>query len=190
MRQFEVAALSVLMAWLGTAAVAAAPDVLHTPGYESPVQGDPDDLLMIAGSNFAATDVVVYQALEVAASHPPSIPPANTADAGTAPVVQRANPVYALTVRLPTEMQKGRAYRLWVVTANGEWSQAMAINDPRPQWITPSYVYSTTEVPGLGRDIRIVGRNLTGGSAEPIEIRLRGPDNRSYTLRSRSVPDE
>ena len=68
----------------------------------------------------------------------------------------------------------------------------MAINDPRPQWVTPSYVYSTADFAGLGRMWRVVGRNLAGADpGEPLEIRLRrSSDKRSYTLTSITVPGE
>jgi hypothetical protein len=149
---------------------------------------------MIAGTGFEATDRVVYEAMgEPALSsqpHPQSVPARNSSDSGTAPIVQRNNPPYALTIRLPDEMEKGRAYRLWVVTAKREWSEPMAINDPRPQWVTPSYIYSTADVAGLGRVLRVVGRNLAGDPAEPLEIRLRGSDKHAYILTSRAVPGE
>jgi hypothetical protein len=193
MRALTLSVLLLLVAMLcwGRPAVAAALHVFHTPGYESPVRGDPDDLLMIAGTGFEAADRVVYQALNVAPSHPPTIPARSTADVGTAPIVQRGNPAYALTVRLPMEMQKGRAYRLWVVTTSGEWSEAMGINDPRPQWVTPSFVYSTADFAGFGRVVRVVGRNLEGGApGEVIEVRLSGSGKRSYILTPRVVPDE
>ena len=179
------AALTCLL-WLVSAAQATAPRVLHTPGYESPVRGDPDDLLMIAGVGFRSSDRVVYQAMDDAKRPPSAVPAKNTAESGIAPVIQHDNPPYALTVRLPMEMQKGRAYRLWVVTKNGEWSEPVAINDPRPQWVTPSYVYSTADLAGLGRVIRVVGRNLAGAAGHPLEIRLEGPNESSYTLTSRS----
>jgi hypothetical protein len=81
---------------------------------------------------------------------------------------------------------------LWVVTAKGEWSEPMAINDPRPQWVTPSYVYSTADFAGLGRSLRVVGRNLANvDRSEPLEIRLRASSGqRSYTLTSKAVPGE
>ena len=170
------------MLQLAISAAAAAPQVLHTPGYESPVRGDPDDLLMIAGTGFHPTDRVVYQAMDVAPTRPRIVPATSTVEAGIAPVVQHDNPPYALTVRLPSEMQKGRAYRLWVVTAKNEWSEALSINDPRPQWVTPGYVYSTVDLAGLGRVIRVVGRNLAGVAGHRLKIRLRGTDQSSYML--------
>jgi hypothetical protein len=173
--------------WLATGAHAAAPHVFHTPGYESPVRGDPDDLLMIAGAGFQPEDRVVYRAMDTARPAERVIPSENTPESGTAPIVQRDDPPSALTVRLPFEMQQGRAYRLWVVTSKNEWSEPVAINDPRPQWVTPSYVHSTADIPGLGRLLRIVGRNLAGGSRRPLEIRLMGRKEISYTLRAQEL---
>jgi hypothetical protein len=166
---------------LATLASAAAPLLLRTPGYESPVHAEPDDLLMIAGTGFQPSDRVVYQAFAAAETHPPAVPARNTAEAGIAPVVQQGSPPDAITVRLPTELLKRRAYRLWVVTSGNEWSEPVAINDPRPQWITPAYVYSTADFAGLGRVIRVVGRNLAAAAPESIKIRLRGT-NTAYTL--------
>ena len=166
---------------------AAAPQVFHTPGYESPVRGDPDDLLMIAGAGFQPQDRVVYRALDAPRAADRVIPSENTAESGIAPVVQRDNPPYALTVQLPSQMQQGRAYRLWVVTSKNEWSEPVAINDPRPQWITPGYAHSTADIPGLGRLLRVVGRNLSGAPGQPLEIRLQGKNESSYTLRAQDV---
>jgi len=149
---------------------AAAPRILHTPGYESPVRADPDDLLTIVGSGFESTDRVIYQAMD------------RPAETGTVEIVQRDHPPNALTIRLPREMKKGRPYRLWVVTSKNERSAPVAINDPRPQWITPSFAYASAEIPGLGRMIRVVGNNL---AAEPLEIRLSAGKESTYTL---SVP--
>jgi len=186
-QQYGLAAILMGTLWLSMDARAAAPHVLHTAGYESPVRGDPDDLLMIAGAGFQPRDRVVYRAMDAPQPAAHIMPSGNTAQWGIAPVLQRDNPQYALTVRLPSEMQKGRAYRLWVVTAKNEWSTAVAINDPRPQWITPSYAYSTADIAGLGRYLRVVGRNLTGGSGQPLEIRLRGKKEGSYTLRAQEL---
>ena len=174
--------------YFATPAIAAAPAVIHTPGYESPVRGDPDDLLVIAGAGFQPTDRVVYEAMDVSQSRPEGVPARNTADAGTAPVVQWTDPPYAITVRLPAELQQGRAYKLWVVTAKNEWSAPVSINDPRPQWITPSYVYSTADFAGFGRVIRVVGRNLAPDSGRTVEIRLRGSD--TYVLTTLAVGNE
>src|ERR1700754_2971983 len=86
-----VAAVSGLI-WPTSGCRAAAPRVLHTPGYESPVRGDPDDLLMIAGDGFQPTDRVIYRALDAARPAPRTVPVKNTAEAGIAPILQRGNP--------------------------------------------------------------------------------------------------
>src|ERR1700728_4487007 len=92
-------------------AVARAPELLRTPGYESPVQGGPDDLLMIAGTGFSSTDRIVYEAIDAAApsgGHPTVVPVKSGAVRGTAPIVKLANPAYALTTQLPDLIQAGR----------------------------------------------------------------------------------
>ena len=170
---------------LGAAAQAAAPELIHTPGYESAVHADPDDLLMIAGNGFDPTDQVVYLALDQVSAvrdRPAVVPRHNDALSGTVPIVQRGSPTYAITVRLPQSMQKGRAYRLWVVTRSNEWSVPLTLNDPRPQWVSPSVVYSTLDFAQLGRRLRVIGHNLTGDSSSPLQIRLSGPG--TYLLES------
>jgi hypothetical protein len=156
---------------------------LHTPSYESPVRADPDDLLMIAGVGFQPTDRVVYvvtESLTAPVAHPPSIPRETNAVSGTAPIVLVGIPPYAITVRLPKVLDRGKAYQLWVVTADGQWSAPVSINDPRPQWATPAYVYATADFANLGRRLRIVGRNLATESGMSVQIRLRGPE--TYVL--------
>ena len=189
----ELPRLVAIALLLGSSAPAqsAAPRVLHTAGYESPVRGAPDDLLTIAGADFKSTDRVVYQATDadsLSAPHPTDIPHSASAEAGTAEVVQVATPPDSLTVRLPSVIQADRIYRLWVVNTAGEWSAAMPINDPRPLWITPSYVHESVDVAGLGRRIRVIGRNLapaaTGG---PMRVRLEGPH--SYLLSTVTEPN-
>jgi hypothetical protein len=174
-----VLAIPIALAfWVSTAVIAAAPRVLHTPSYESPVRADPDDLLMIAGVGFQPTDRVVYAAAESLTppgEHPSTIPRETNAISGTAPIVLVGMPPYAITVRLPKVLERGKAYRLWVVTTNGQWSAPVSINDPRPQWVTPAYVYATADLANLGRRLRIVGRNLATESGRSVQIRLRGP---------------
>jgi hypothetical protein len=182
MKQIYYRAAAIILGLCVIAAAnAAAPRLFHTPGYQAPTNGDPDDLLMIPGVGFETSSQVVYQALDLASSHPRTVPSSSMADVGIAPIVQRN--ALALTVKLPLEMQKGRAYRLWVVTRDGEWSGPVRINDPRPQWATPSFVYATQDFAGFGRVLRVVGRNLNGA----LEVRLRGADRQVYTLNSREA---
>ena len=170
--------------WLSVPTFAAAPVLLHTPDYESPVHGEPDDLLMIAGSGFERDDQVVYQAVEAGIAHPARVPSRNSADAGVAPIVQQGSPADAITVRLPNELRKNRPYRLWVVTAHNEWSEPATINDPRPQWLSPAYVYSRAAITGLGRILRVVGRNLADETHGSIQVRLQSSKT-TYILDSK-----
>src|SRR5262249_4186862 len=74
----SLSVLSALVATSLTTSVWAAPPVLYTqPAYESPVRGDPDDLLLLSGSGLSGADTVVYQAISNPLSppaHPTSIP--------------------------------------------------------------------------------------------------------------------
>jgi hypothetical protein len=180
--------LGLTLLCLAGAAVQSAPvTLLRTQGYESPVQADPDDLLMLAGTGFEETDRVVYEAatgLGREGSHPAAVPEKNTAQSGTAALVLLADPPYALTVRMPEAIESRRAYRIWVVNPAGEWSESVSINDPRPQWITPSFAYSSVDFGNLERHIRIVGRNLEPTS-QSLRIRLTGPAE--YRLESQSI---
>jgi hypothetical protein len=169
---------------------AAAPLLFKQAAYESPVRGDPDDLLLIAGYGFAADDLVVYQAVgggNQRLPHPSVVPTQSTAALGTADVVSAANVPHSLTVRLPKEMHAGQNYALWVRTANQEWSEAVRINDARPQWLSPSYVYSTSRVASQPRYLKIVGRNLEPADGSVTEVRLSGVANLVVKAESATV---
>lgn len=172
-----------------TPAQAAPLRVLHTPGYESPVQAGPDDVVVIVGADFAADDQVVYQAVEApgaTGAHPSTAPTRSDAISGLAPVVAVADPPYSLTARLPENLRQHAAYRLWVVNGKGEWSEPITINDPRPAWITPGRVNETADPAGLGRRIRVVGRNLRPDPQKPLRMKLQGPA--TYILTSDGAP--
>ncbi len=185
----------ILVALLAThhAASAAAPVLLRTPGYESPVQGGPDDLLLIAGSGFKSTDRVVYESMGAADSndsHPTAVPKTSSETRGLAPIVKLGSPPYAITVRLPSVIEADRPYRLWVVNKAGEWSRPVSINDARPLWVTPSFAYSSADLAGLNRAVRVVGRNLKY-SSEPektASIRLTGPG--TYVIAASPAKDD
>jgi hypothetical protein len=157
---------------------ATAPSLYRQPAYESPVRGDPDDLLLLAGYGFAADDQVVFQSVSAATDslqHPARLPSASTADLGLAQVVSTANVPYSLTVRLPKFLRAGQAYALWARNAQQEWSKSVFINDARPYWITPAYVYASAAVASLPRYLKVVGRNLQPASGSITEVRLIGP---------------
>jgi len=61
------ALLSVLPGVIVVHAAAHPPRIFHTPGYEAPVDGGPDDLLLLPGAGFDASDRVVYQAVAAGA---------------------------------------------------------------------------------------------------------------------------
>jgi hypothetical protein len=164
-------------------ALAAAPQLVRTRDYEAPVRGGPDDLVMISGTGFSRGDRVVFMAADVGGAHPAQVPSRTDASTGLAAIVHSADPPLAITIRLPPMLTRGRSYRLWVVNAQGEWSEPLLINDPRPQWLSPAYVYATEDLANLGRSLRVVGRNLAGEDGAVTQIRLRGPHE--YVLASR-----
>ncbi len=156
---------------------AAAPSVYTSPAHESPVSAEPDDLLLIAGYGFDKGDRVIYRARNAGAeaSAPPASTPESTPSSGTADVVSFADVPYSLTVRLPKVMRERQEYQLWVVTASGEWSRPVRINDARPLWITPAFVYATAPQASLPRYLKVVGRNLEPPRDGMTQVRLTGP---------------
>jgi len=98
-----------LLSWLlgGREAAATPPTLFSQPAYQSPVRGDPGDLLMLAGGGVAATDTVVYVSLSdttSALTHPTSVPTNATAATGVAPVVSTANTPFSLVVSARTTL--------------------------------------------------------------------------------------
>lgn len=180
--RFIVAAVLALI--VVPIAHAAAPKIFHTPNFESPVRGGPGDLLYLGGAGFGANDRVVYEAVrdgQKRMDHPATVPSRSTRELGTASVVKIGDPPYSMTIRLPEEFSKDVAYRLWVVNAASEWSESASVNDPRPLWVSPAFVYATQDFADLGRRIRIMGRNLGSNTPGPaLRIRLLGPQ--TYTL--------
>ncbi len=157
---------------------ASPPRLYSQPAYQSPVRAEPDDLLMLPGDGFAAGDSVVYKALAdtTGMPDPPDPPPAaSTAAAGLAPVVSYAGIPHSLTVRLPESLRGDQSYALWVRNRLGQWSNGVRINDARPLWFTPSYVYATAALAALPRELKVVGRNLQPAPGTSTAVRLTGP---------------
>jgi hypothetical protein len=183
LRRFPVSLLLAIAIAHASPAGATPPTLYSRPNFQSPVHGDPDDLLLIPGDGFSADDVVVYRAVEdttQTAPQPQSIPTRSDAHEGIAAVVSAGNIPYSLTVKLPAEIMPGRAYALWVRTRAGEWSAAIKINDARPIWITPDFVYFSNSVANLPRAIKIVGRNLGAAPGARTQVKLIGPQR--YTI--------
>jgi hypothetical protein len=182
-RLFQTAFFVAIAILQAAPARAAPPSVYSHPNYQSPVRGDPDDLLLIPGDGFAPDDTVVYRALNDTSqktSPPLSIPTQSDAHEGIAAVVSTVNIPFSLTVKLPSAMVPGQAYALWVRNNANEWSAAIKINDARPLWITPDYVYVSKSLANLPRRIKIVGRNLDAAPGATTQIKLVGPQ--SYTI--------
>ncbi len=173
---------TLLFCLCASAGLANPPRLYHQGAYQSPVRADPDDLLALVGDGLDAEDLVVYQAYgenDRPGDHPDRIPAQSTAEVGIAKIVSTATP-YQLTIRLPDALIARRAYHLWVRNANGEWSNAVSINDARPLWFSPSEVYSTQSMAGLPRYVKVIGRNLSPPDPIPLQVRLEGP--RLYEL--------
>jgi hypothetical protein len=170
--------LALAALFISAAVMAEAPQLYRQSAYESPVSGEPDDLLLLAGYGFAADDTVVYRAVAdtTQMSAPPSrVPMRSDAEVGVAAIVSAADVPYSLTVKLPREMQSDQSYALWVRTAHGEWSKAVKINDARPLWMSPAYMYASGSVASLPRELNIVGRNLRGSPGHVTRIKFMGP---------------
>ncbi|MGA2399436.1 MAG: hypothetical protein ABSG30_15410 [Steroidobacteraceae bacterium] len=169
-------ALLLLMA--GGGAMAAPPALYRNPAYESPQRADPDDLLLLAGYGLAPDDVVIYRAVEEGTpvpAVPAEVPSRPTADAGYAVTVSSAGVPYSLTIKLPMNLRAAQPYALWVRTAHGEWSRPLTINDARPLWFTPAYLYASARLASLPRELKIVGRNLAPLPGRTVRLRLSGP---------------
>jgi hypothetical protein len=172
------ALLSAALVVASTGAVAAAPTLYSLPDHESPVRGGGDDLLMLGGHGFARTDRVVYAALgdTTRALEPPAgLPENSSSEIGYAEVVSHDDAPDSLTIRLPASLRREQSYALWVRTAAGEWSQGVEINDLRPLWITPAFVYASAPVASLPRALKLVGRNMTPSAGQFTQVRLAGP---------------
>lgn len=176
-------ALTLILSWPALAQAAPAVVFQH-PYFQSPVRGAPDDLVLLAGGGFAATDVVVYRRIfntTAALVAPATVPGSSTPSLGVAPVVSATNVPDSLTVRLPGDLIPGAPYALWVKNAANQWSAGVLINDARPQWLSPGFVYASAPLSSLPRRLKVIGRNLErAAAATPTRVRLVGPA--TYTL--------
>jgi hypothetical protein len=174
----SLAASFGLLICLCHSVTAAPPQLYGQPANESPVRADPDDLLLLAGYAFRVDDEVVYRAMAntTEPSAPPThVPTRSTAETGLAAIVSSSNVPYSLTIKLPQVLRSDQSYALWVRTAQGEWSRPVLINDARPLWISPAFVYASHAVASLPRELKIVGRNLQTSPGASTQIQLAGP---------------
>src|SRR5262245_50572077 len=89
----RIAAVVFALSFNSLPAWGAPPALYSQPAYESPVRGDPDDLLLLPGHGFSATDTVVYLAITDTTQLPahPSVPARSTAKKGIADVASAAD---------------------------------------------------------------------------------------------------
>jgi hypothetical protein len=167
-------------------AYAVAPIVLYSdPLRESPVRAVPDELMIIAGSGLSSTNAVVYLKIDnttLPLVHPNSVPSSNTSITGVAAIVASNDAPQALTVRLPAVMLADTSYAFWVRASatSGAWSNGFKTNDARPMWISPEIAYRTAGVGTIGRQLKVVGRNLQPAPGSSTTVTLTGPT--TYTL--------
>lgn len=81
----------------------------------------------------------------------------------------------SLTMKLPMAMGTHWPYAIHVRNADGQWSDPVFINDPRPLWVSPDFGYKIGKVGGTPRTLRVVGRNLVPLHEDPLVVRLSGP---------------
>jgi len=156
---------------------ATAPMIYSASAYQSPVRGDPDDLLLLPGYGFASGDTVVYSAIADTTKpliQPGTLPRSSTAALGIADVVSVVDAPYSLTIHLPEAMKTDQSYALWAVNSSGEWSNGIKINDARPLWITPDETYASASLAASPRVMKVVGRNLQPASGSTTQVRLVG----------------
>ncbi len=185
-----------ILALQASQALAAAAVIYSQPAYESPLRGNPDDLLLLPGYGFAATDKVVYQALTNTTqplTPPTSVPTNSIANSGVVDIVSTAGVPNSLTVHLPPVMIANQAYALWDLNASGQWSNGIKINDARPLWITPDQAYQSASLANLPRVLKVVGRNLQPGSGKNSVtlVRLVGERTQTtYTLTANNANND
>jgi hypothetical protein len=167
--------------------VARAPHLYARTAYQSPVRGDPDDLLVLAGDALSADVIAVYQAYtSEIPEHPKEVPSDSSPLSGVAPIVSALGAPYQLAVHLPANMLDHHSYRIWIRSPLEGWSNGVSINDARPLWFSPSTAYATTQMAGLPRSIKVIGRNMLASGNRLPAIRLVG--RTSYRLQV--APDE
>ncbi|MDP9119868.1 MAG: hypothetical protein M3O15_00600 [Acidobacteriota bacterium] len=199
-----VAALTLSVGSHG-APLSVAPALYSDPMRESPSRGDPGDVLLIPGWGFKLTPGaisvrVVYQRVDVTTEPlapvpmPSAVPSVQTPQLGT--IVPLSVDESSVSVRLPMVMTAGTSYALWVANPDSkqpqgyDYSNGILINDARPMWLTgtmglrpgdekpvPKYpfIFQKAPRPGLGREIKIVGRNLQPAPFNKTLVRFVGP---------------
>jgi hypothetical protein len=187
------------------------PQLYADPSHESPVRGDPGDVVMLGGAGFTSDTVVVYQALgdTTQTPVPSSVPTSQSSTTGTiTPLTIDQN---AVRVVLPDVMKPGQSYALWAVASpqtSPAWSAPALINDARPQWIAPgplapehasalpspsplpadyTFEYLNADRTGMSRRLVVVGRNLQPALGATTQVRFTGGST-DVTIPALSLP--
>lgn len=141
------------------------PVLFSTRDHQSLVHGARDEAVVIGGDNLdIARTTLVYAPIADTTSIPAH--PAYPAPGG--PIITPvAADAHTLQLVLPAAITAGVSYVMWpvnsdLVTKARSWGPPILLNDARPMWISPSWVYATHVRPGLGlgRRLKVVGRNL------------------------------
>jgi hypothetical protein len=133
---------------------------------------------MVAGHGFEAGVTVVYQLVGSKPPQPPKRVPNNSTKAtGVAATVRVSPDGYNVVVRLAPRMEQGDTYVLWFKNPShgSTWVGPLYINDGRPLWFSPPVAYRTGSIPGLPRELKVIGRNLEPPSGETAKVVLSKP---------------
>jgi hypothetical protein len=161
--------------------------VYDTAHFQSPVRGLPGDLLMVTGSGFQQGARAFYQYASdptLPPAPPAPLPATNNAWSGELDLYDDPSSSFdayvnvpeSLTVKLPMAMQADWPYAIHVLNADGEWSDPVFINDPRPLWLSPDFAYRKAKIGSSPRRLAVVGRNLVPLFEDPMVVRLTGPE--------------
>jgi hypothetical protein len=154
-------------------AAADPPRLLQRRDLQAPVRVSAGGLLFLAGGNLRADDTVSFRPLDGGTPLAAELVP-GTADAN------------ALVARVPSGVDAATRYAIDVVGSSGERAAPALVNDARPLWFLPLTLPARGADAGLGREIKIVGRNLAPAGIPSTAVRLRGP--RSVALATLPAP--
>ena len=160
-------------------AVTSAPILFTNAAFEAPVHVDQGELLQLPGANFTLATTVYYSLITDLSAPLPNQPPIIN-NLSRFNVVSTNNIPNSIVVQAPNSISENSIYAIWAANAFG-WSAPLLINDPRPQWLSPSELFATATLPSLGRDFRVIGRNLRSRVSGPTLVQLLGPQTFSLS---------
>ena len=171
----------------------AAPILYDDPFNGSPVSVVRGEILTLSGYGFTKSNQVVYKRIDDDGSKPErplKIPRSNSDSEGVIPVISQSPET--LTLTWPNEVLNKHNYAIWVVDGDNSWSNPVLVNDMRPLWFSPSFVYET-QARGLEtRYLKVIGRNLSQPGLTKRHLKLINLDTASveYLLTTDFAEDE